>query len=157
LGGRGVGEVGEEEAGGEEAAVFGRAATFIAGRWVSRWERLVNVHGMLMGEFCRFAAKEAAFKAHPHLHLGFHDIVILPSSDADELTGEKALTGLPSSAPVALIRGEGEGARDQMAKVSISHDGEYATAMCIGFEASGGGHDRRLRKGWFTNFFKIWS
>jgi phosphopantetheinyl transferase (holo-ACP synthase) len=109
-----------------------------------------------MGELCRFAAKEAAFKAHPHLHLGFHDVVILPSSDANQLTGEAALTGLTSSAPVALIRGDGEGARDQMAKVSISHDGEYATAMCIGFEASGGGHDQGPRRGWFPNF-KIWS
>lgn len=117
----------------------------------------VDVHGLLMGELCRFAAKEAAFKAHPHLHLGFHDIVILPSSDADELTGEVALTGLASAAPVALIRGDGEGTRDQMAKVSISHDGEYATAMCIGFEASGEGKGREPRRGWFPNFFKIWS
>ena len=53
------------------------------------------------------------------------------------MTGEKALTGLGSAAPVALIRaGNGEGARDQMAKVSISHDGEYATAVCLGFEAA---------------------
>ena len=53
------------------------------------------------------------------------------------MTGEKALTGLGSAAPVALIRaGIGEGARDQMAKVSISHDGEYATAVCLGFEAA---------------------
>lgn len=88
--------------------------------------------------------------------MGFHDILILASSDARELTGEIALNGLASSAPVALIRGDGEGARDQMAKVSISHDGEYATATCIGFEASGGSHDRGPRRRWFPNFFKIW-
>ncbi|KAK3294047.1 uncharacterized protein B0H64DRAFT_399407 [Chaetomium fimeti] len=121
---RQVSDVGKE-VGGVESAVFGRAATYMAGR---------------------FAAKEAAFKAHPHLRLGFHDILILPSSDAQELTGKRALTELGSSAPVALIRGDGESSRDQMAKVSISHDGEYATAMCIGFEASESGHSQEPRR-----------
>ncbi|KAH6855806.1 hypothetical protein B0I37DRAFT_365847 [Chaetomium sp. MPI-CAGE-AT-0009] len=105
----------------------------------------------------RFAAKEAAFKAHPHLRLGFHDILILPSSDAEELAGETALTRLGSSAPVVLIKGGSEGSRDQMAKVSISHDGEYATAMCIGFEVSTGGHGRGPGRFWFSYLSKLWS
>ncbi|AEO60676.1 hypothetical protein MYCTH_2310148 [Thermothelomyces thermophilus ATCC 42464] len=112
----------------------------------------------------RFAAKEAAFKAHPHLRLGFHDILILSSSDAEELTGERALAGPGASAPVALIRageGAGAGARDQMARVSISHDGEYATATCIGFEAGSAGSGQCTseppRKGWAAWFSRIWS
>ncbi|KAL2196860.1 hypothetical protein P885DRAFT_77982 [Corynascus similis CBS 632.67] len=118
--GRDVGGVGQEpKTESEEQAMYGRAATYMAGR---------------------FAAKEAAFKAHPHLRLGFHDIVILSSADAEELTGEKAPAGPGASAPVALIRaGNGGASRDQMARVSISHDGEYATAMCIGFEVDAEG------------------
>ncbi|KAK4143342.1 uncharacterized protein C8A04DRAFT_28981 [Dichotomopilus funicola] len=98
----------------DEDGMYGRAAAYMAGR---------------------FAAKEAAFKAHPHLHLGFHDILILSSSTSNQaLTGEKPIDGLGSAAPTAVIR-PGGGARDQIARVSISHDGEYATAVCMGFEA----------------------
>ncbi|KEZ41247.1 hypothetical protein SAPIO_CDS7337 [Scedosporium apiospermum] len=68
----------------------------------------------------RFAAKEAAFKAHPFRRLTFHDIVIRPTSDGEE-----------SGPIVAVIRGEEV---DQMAMVSISHDGDYATAVCLGFD-----------------------
>ncbi|KAL2176793.1 uncharacterized protein P884DRAFT_244503 [Thermothelomyces heterothallicus CBS 202.75] len=125
-----------------DAYAYARAATYVAGR---------------------FAAKEAAFKAHPHLRLGFHDILILSSSDAEELTGERALAGPGASAPVALIRAgeKGAGARDQMARVSISHDGEYATATCIGFEAGSAGSGQCTseppRKGWAAWFSRIWS
>ena len=40
-----------------------------------------------------------------------------------------------SGPPVALIKGDGEGHPDAMAMVSISHDGDYATAVCLGFNA----------------------
>ncbi|KAK0714668.1 4'-phosphopantetheinyl transferase superfamily, partial [Lasiosphaeris hirsuta] len=74
----------------------------------------------------RFAAKEAAFKAHPWRRLGFHDVVI-QRAGFEGREGEVEGSG----PPVARIKGaEGE----QMAMVSISHDGDYATAFCMGFD-----------------------
>lgn len=74
----------------------------------------------------RFAVKEAAIKAHPHRHLTFHDIMIERRLVKGEVLG--------SGPPIARIRGaEGE-AEDTTAMVSISHDGDYATAVCLGFE-----------------------
>ncbi|KAM0426142.1 hypothetical protein ACHAPT_008485 [Fusarium lateritium] len=76
----------------------------------------------------RFAAKEAAIKAHPHRRLTFHDVMI----ERREVEGER----LGSGPPVARIRsGEGE-SEDASALVSISHDGDYATAVCLGHEPS---------------------
>lgn len=68
----------------------------------------------------RFAAKEAAIKAHPHQALTWHDITITTQASAHP--GRKG-------APVAVVRGEEE---DREALISISHDGEYATAVCLG-------------------------
>ncbi|KAK6220367.1 ATP synthase F0 [Colletotrichum tabaci] len=78
----------------------------------------------------QFAAKEAAFKAHPFRKLSFHDITIVRR--ALEAGREKNANG--SGPPVAVIRGEREGEPEQTAAVSISHDGDYATAVCLGFE-----------------------
>ncbi|KFA62512.1 hypothetical protein S40285_05564 [Stachybotrys chlorohalonatus IBT 40285] len=72
----------------------------------------------------RFAAKEAAIKAHPHRRLTFHDIVI----ERIEQEGSR----LGSGPPVARIKSEGEAEEDESALISISHDGDYATAVCIG-------------------------
>ncbi|PHH82497.1 hypothetical protein CDD83_3247 [Cordyceps sp. RAO-2017] len=83
------------------------------------WRTAVFVAG-------RFAAKEAAIKAHwPHRRLSWHDIVI-----------ERRGGG---GAPVARIRaaaGAGLGG-DASALVSISHDGEYATAVCVAYLGEG--------------------
>ncbi|QUC20005.1 uncharacterized protein UV8b_04246 [Ustilaginoidea virens] len=76
----------------------------------------------------RFAAKEAAIKAHPHRQLSFHDVVI------ERRMGKAQRLG--SGPPVARIRaanGEGE---DVSALISISHDGDYATAVCIAHDPS---------------------
>ncbi|GKU03965.1 atp synthase f0 [Fusarium langsethiae] len=74
----------------------------------------------------RFAAKEAAMKAHPHRRLTFHDVVI----ERRPVEGPR----LGSGPPIARIRsGEGE-VEDTSALVTISHDGDYATAVCIGYE-----------------------
>ncbi|RGP75958.1 atp synthase f0 [Fusarium longipes] len=68
----------------------------------------------------RFAAKEAVMKAHPHRRLTFHDVVI----ERRPVEGAR----LGSGPPIARIRsGEGE-EEDTSALVSISHDGDYATA-----------------------------
>ncbi|OAA57031.1 histone deacetylase [Niveomyces insectorum RCEF 264] len=104
----------------------------------------------------RFAAKEATIKAHPHLApLTFHRICVVrrPQQQADARNG--------SGPPVALIRvdnGGEDGAErkaamepetnadadadadadtgitEQEALLSISHDGDYATAVCLGFD-----------------------
>ncbi|KAK4155401.1 hypothetical protein C8A00DRAFT_31733 [Chaetomidium leptoderma] len=132
-----------EELSEADREVYKRAATHLAGRWGSAKQEKGS----------KFAAKEAAFKAHPHLRLGFHDILILAASEAQELTGDLVLNSWSNAAPVALIRAtNGGAARDQMARVSISHDGDYATAMCIGFEA---GHEPK--KGWFSSLSRLWS
>ncbi|KAH8884816.1 hypothetical protein GQ53DRAFT_697131 [Thozetella sp. PMI_491] len=75
----------------------------------------------------RFAAKEAVIKAHPHRSLTFHDILI---QKAQASKGQHLGSGPPS----AIIKGVHERVADQEARISISHDGEYATAVCMGFE-----------------------
>jgi phosphopantetheinyl transferase (holo-ACP synthase) len=108
----------------------------------------------------RFAAKEAAFKAHPHRRLGFHDVLILSGPDARQLTD--GAWGWAPGVPTALIKApRGSGGRDQLARVSISHDGEYATATCIGFEADADAlrdTDGRgePRKGWLSWLSRLW-
>lgn len=42
-----------------------------------------------------------------------------------------------SGPPFVVVKGEG-GGLDQEARVSISHDGDYATAVCLGFEPAMG-------------------
>ncbi|KAF6820211.1 holo-acyl-carrier-protein synthase [Colletotrichum sojae] len=86
------------------------------------WKRATFVAG-------RFAAKEAAFKAHPFRRLSFHDIVIVRRALVE---GKENPNG--SGPPVAVIRSEREGEPGQVAMVSISHDGDYATAVCLGYE-----------------------
>lgn len=82
---------------------------------------------------CRFAAKEAAIKAHSHRRLTFHDIIIERRGRDEERLG--------SGPPVARIRAQkddkddGDG-QDMSAMISISHDGDYATAVCLGYDPS---------------------
>ena len=78
----------------------------------------------------RFAAKEAAVKAHPWRNLTFHSILIERSTS--EPTSDRIPKG--TGPPVAIIRGNDQKTPDQKALISISHDGEYATAVCLGFE-----------------------
>jgi holo-[acyl-carrier protein] synthase len=89
----------------------------------------------------RFAAKEAAFKAHPHRRLRFHEISI--HSDG------------PNGRPYAVIAAQSPGeatnisdkAQDgdnegQIVEVSISHDGEYATAVVLAIAEQGTASER---------------
>lgn len=78
----------------------------------------------------RFAAKEAAIKAHSHRRLTFHDVVIERRGKKEERLG--------SGPPVARIKGEGEADADVSAMISISHDGDYATAVCMAYDPSVG-------------------
>jgi holo-[acyl-carrier protein] synthase len=79
----------------------------------------------------RFAAKEAAIKAHSHRRLTFHDIIIERRGRDEERLG--------SGPPVARIkaqRDEDDDGHDMSAMISISHDGDYATAVCLGYDPS---------------------
>ncbi|KAK6853306.1 hypothetical protein PG990_009585 [Apiospora arundinis] len=97
----------------------------------------------------RFAAKEAAIKAHSSRRLTFEDIRIvrtrpaarpLRGTDNDEAEQEEAGevdgttnddTALSSGPPVAIIKGYPPGQPDTTAMLSISHDGDYAAAVCL--------------------------
>ncbi|KAF4631182.1 hypothetical protein G7Y89_g6950 [Cudoniella acicularis] len=79
----------------------------------------------------RFAAKEAIIKAHHSRRLTYQDINIYKQT--------KSENGM-SRAPLALIRIEGSSGWEdaQCVPISISHDGDYATATCIAYEPSPG-------------------
>ncbi|KAK0617825.1 hypothetical protein B0T17DRAFT_311591 [Bombardia bombarda] len=136
-----------------------KVAEFMAGRWVlflfSLFSSCFNISvnpRHLHTHISRFAAKEAAFKAHPHMQLHFHDIIIrytakkgeegkdksVVDGNSDSTKPEEIFKPDASGPTVAFIkapkdRGGDEGA-GQMAKVSISHDADWATAVCLGFE-----------------------
>ncbi|KAG5983186.1 hypothetical protein E4U55_000580 [Claviceps digitariae] len=84
----------------------------------------------------RFAAKEAAIKAHSHRRLTFHDVVVERRASGGE-------DRLGSGPPVARIKGkagpghdDAEDEGDVSALISISHDGDYATAVCVAHDPS---------------------
>ncbi|THV52586.1 hypothetical protein BGAL_0075g00320 [Botrytis galanthina] len=82
-----------------------------------------NVQGVARFVAGRFAAKEAAKKAFSKRKLNFHDITI----------DSPSLDNLRSRAPVTLIK-SAAGQDDQIVPMSISHDGDYATAVCMSCE-----------------------
>ncbi|KAL7949977.1 hypothetical protein V8C42DRAFT_309126 [Trichoderma barbatum] len=86
-----------------------------------RWAAAAFVAG-------RFAAKEAAIKAHSHRRLTFHDIAIERRGRNEERLG--------SGPPVARIKGVKGEDEDASAMISISHDGDYATAVCMAYDPS---------------------
>jgi hypothetical protein len=67
----------------------------------------------------RWAAKEAAIKAHTFRRILMHDITI----HGGEREGR-------SKAPAMTIKAK-DGGEERVVKISISHDGEYATAVCL--------------------------
>ncbi|KAG9253191.1 uncharacterized protein F5Z01DRAFT_156113 [Emericellopsis atlantica] len=76
----------------------------------------------------RFAAKEAAIKAHSHRKLTFHDISILKAQEGEERLGGRA--------PYARIKAASGDEKDSTALISISHDGDYAVAVCVAEKAA---------------------
>ncbi|KXH40081.1 hypothetical protein CSIM01_09936 [Colletotrichum simmondsii] len=114
----------------------------------------------------RFAAKEATFKAHPTRNLTWHDITIVRKQSAqlkakehgEELkkqdeepkeleakeTEPPPSTPNGSGSPIAIVRSIHEGSPGQEVLLSISHDGDYATAVCLAFdEAQSDGYPSR--------------
>ncbi|CAK7270038.1 hypothetical protein SEPCBS57363_003899 [Sporothrix epigloea] len=97
----------------------------------------------------RFAAKEAAIKAHPHLRgLTLQDVWIARRGEIEvgesqgeaHATAQDYLVRKGSGPPLAFVRvsntttGDTSVIIEQEARVSISHDGEYASAVCLGVE-----------------------
>jgi len=70
----------------------------------------------------RFAAKEAAIKAHQTQKLTFQDIWIRK---------QKALAEGNSGAPEAVIKADGSWEKGWTVPISISHDQGFATAVCM--------------------------
>lgn len=117
----------DEHGGPKSAHNIQTAATFIAGRY-GVLHFIIMKRATDFACISRFAAKEAVIKAHPHRALTWHDITI-QSPAVGAYPGR-------NGAPFAIIRGEDKGGdadpEDREALVSISHDGEYATAVCLG-------------------------
>lgn len=111
------------------------AATFMAGRYdqSSSFQQHLTLFTLSARELgqstnigvTRFAAKEAVIKAHPQRNLTWHGITI--SQQTSTHTDRKG-------APAAIIKGTNE---DYEALISISHDGDYATAVCLGAQRAG--------------------
>jgi phosphopantetheinyl transferase (holo-ACP synthase) len=77
----------------------------------------------------RFAAKEAAMKAYQSRRLTYQDIEILSPPQKYGRSG----------APIAMIKPENGGWDNaQIIPMSISHDGGFATAVCMAYEKSPG-------------------
>ncbi|RFU28262.1 hypothetical protein B7463_g8088, partial [Scytalidium lignicola] len=91
-------------------------------------EKVVKKRVKVVANFLagRFAAKEAAIKAHTVRRLTYQDIAIRKQS---------APSGM-SRAPLVLIKREGRGWSEdpQIVPLSISHDEDYATAVCMACE-----------------------
>ncbi|KAI1845790.1 hypothetical protein JX265_000031 [Neoarthrinium moseri] len=110
----------QHDAGGYRDPAMWKAAEFMAGR---------------------FAAKEAAIKAHHQLKITFQDIEIVSGTPArgfkdgaedspvqtEPGVGEGSLSSGPPTAIVRLPTSS----QGQSALLSISHDGEYASAVCL--------------------------
>ncbi|KAI1376935.1 hypothetical protein F4677DRAFT_444747 [Hypoxylon crocopeplum] len=88
----------------------------------------------------RFAAKEAVMKAYKIRRITFRDIEVTYEryllSDLSREEQESSASSSSeedhdqSSPPIAIIKGDGN-YEDSYAQLSISHDGDYAVAMCL--------------------------
>jgi hypothetical protein len=70
-----------------------------------------------------WAAKEAAIKAHALRRITMHDITIYQGEQEEGR----------SKGPTMTIKSKARG-EERVAKISISHDGVYATAVCLAAE-----------------------
>ncbi|EKD16044.1 uncharacterized protein L3040_003482 [Drepanopeziza brunnea f. sp. 'multigermtubi'] len=92
----------------------------------------------------RFAAKEAAMKAHHSRRLTYHSICILKPPPRRDVPG--------SVPPIAVVLPEEERedesdgglGRAEEVRISISHDGGFAVASCLARDEGGDG-DHRMR------------
>ncbi|KAK4448154.1 hypothetical protein QBC34DRAFT_408324 [Podospora aff. communis PSN243] len=102
-----------------------------------KWKKAERIAG-------RFAVKEAVMKAHPHRRLTFHDILVfndkspVPLGSAGNGVVSDRMERLGSGPPRVYVKGDKEGQPYQEVRVSISHDGDYATAVCMGVEVPPG-------------------
>jgi phosphopantetheine--protein transferase-like protein len=110
----GEGKDGDGDGDGEHARWVERAAKFLAGRW---------------------AAKEAVVKACSWRRLMFDEIVVLKEEGGKRVYGV-ILDEREVRRAGEREREQGEPLAGQVVKLSISHDGEYATAVCLAADES---------------------
>lgn len=84
---------------------------------------LLEMYSLLTVVYGSWAAKEAAIKAHTWRRLSKHDITIIGGVQEDGRT----------TAPTMTIRAKNR-LDEVVAKISISHDDDYATAVCLAAE-----------------------
>ncbi|KAI1383123.1 uncharacterized protein F4822DRAFT_93374 [Hypoxylon trugodes] len=90
---------------------------------INEEKQLANAAEFIAG---RFAAKEAVIKAYNQRKIYFEDITIT----YEALLPGSRLNIMDKSPPVAIIDG-GAIHKTQYARLSISHDGDYAIATCL--------------------------
>ena len=94
--------------------------------------------GVADGNPNSWAAKEATIKAHPHRVLSRHDITIIRAPLRDGLSQAPVVFVRSAQAGVEAVgHGNGKVEVGTEVKVSISHDGEYATAVCLAVAEEG--------------------
>jgi len=98
------------------------------------WDTMIPYVKRVLIVCCsRFAAKEAVIKAHPQHNLTYHQIMIermsKPTTEAhpDQQPEDDPRSSGPPIATILL-----KGRPPSSAAISISHDGDYAMAVCIG-------------------------
>lgn len=83
---------------------------------------------------CRFAAKEAAIKAYHQHSLTFHDVEIINQRAGGQAAASEG--DVHSSGPPTLCFRDPAMARRYSALLTISHDGDYASAVCLSLGAA---------------------
>jgi phosphopantetheine--protein transferase-like protein len=108
----GAAKAGDGDGDGDHARWVERASKFLAGRW---------------------AAKEAVVKACSWRRLMFDEIMVLR-----EEGGKRVYGVILDEREVRTTTGEGGQCEPagQVVRLSISHDGEYATAVCLAADES---------------------
>lgn len=119
---------------GEPASADGAQLRVISKHLAGRYSAQSHLSTQMNAEpGCRWAAKEAAIKAVTWRRLSFHDVII--QRIEDQVRVQAVILDNTSRLP----RAQGEpsaGLEGQIAKISISHDGDYATAVCLAAEVS---------------------
>ncbi|KAI0426839.1 hypothetical protein F5Y09DRAFT_317799 [Xylaria sp. FL1042] len=128
-----------EVTGAYSAPEFSRAVEFIAGRFAAK-EAVIKAHPSRRLTFQRIAILRAAFRSDPEEStLGEFEQATGQEKGAEGETQERVEEGTredraspPQSGPLVAEIEPGFPSRLTYASVSISHDTEYVTAVCVG-------------------------
>ncbi|KAK4174374.1 hypothetical protein QBC36DRAFT_243500 [Triangularia setosa] len=130
-----------------------KLAEWLAGRWAAK-EAVIKAHSFRAGTSAgkvAFRGVEIVVEGEEKLGREKEDVEGEGKGDSEEemeprdkgdyitgpiggMVGVRSELGRATGPPVAMILGdEKRGVRGQVALLSISHDGDYATAVCLGF------------------------